>query len=153
MIRFNPFRGSDFLEVVQQPPLEAGMSIPFNLNLDVCRALEGNAWSGWVGASVVACGGTVPVWQGRNLAWCYLTRPAKRYLLKITNLAAEVIAHAPGRVEATVRADYPGGHRWMERLGFEVEAPLMRRFGPYGEDHVGYVRHNDVIRTNGIPSN
>lgn len=129
------------------------MLIPFDPSLDMCRALEGNAWSCWAGASVVACGGTIEVWPGRNLAWCLLTRPALGGIRQITNAAAEVVATPLGRVEATVRADYPRGHRWMEILGFELETPLLKQYGPHGEDHVGYVRINNVLRSDGIQSN
>lgn len=150
MITFKVFQGTDLLEAVALPPLESGLAPPFQLSREVAFALEGNAWTAMLAGSAVACGGTIEVWAGRSLSWCYLTRPSRKYLRRITKLAAEVVAIPPGRVEATVREDYPRGHRWMEMLGFEVETPLMRRFGPYGEDHVGYVRFNDVIRANGI---
>lgn len=151
MMIFKKFRATDFLEVSVQPVVESGMGVPFTVpDLQVLQGLVGNSWTGHLGALAVACGGTIEVWPKRHLAWCYLTRPAVPHLRRITRLAAEITALPEGRVEATVRADFPRGHRWMEMLGFEVETPLLKRYGPYGEDHVGYVRFNDVIRTDCI---
>ena len=44
--------------------------------------------------------------------------------------------------ESTVRRDFALGQRWARMLGFEIETPVLRQFGPEGEDHVGYVKFN-----------
>ena len=40
----------------------------------------------------------------------------------------------------TVLKDFKQGHRWAKILGFELETPTLRAYGPAGEDHAGYVR-------------
>ncbi len=47
-----------------------------------------------------------------------------------------------GRMEFTVRKDFAAGHVFARLLGFEVETPCMKSYGPFGEDHVGYIRMN-----------
>lgn len=91
---------------------------------------------------VIACGGVVPQWAGRSIGWAYLNDLSPRHMVAITRAAQELVARTPGRIELTVRADFPPGQRWARMLGFEVETPLLRRYGPEGEDHIGYVRYN-----------
>jgi len=49
------------------------------------------------------------------------------------------ITKGMGRIECTVRVGFEKGHALVKALGFTAEAPLMRGYGPDGEDHVGYV--------------
>ncbi len=60
-------------------------------------------------------------------------------MLAITRAVKKQLQATPGRIEMTVRTDFPQGHRWAELLGFEQEA-VFKQYGPEGEDHVGYVR-------------
>jgi hypothetical protein len=41
-----------------------------------------------------------------------------------------------------VHAGFKDGKRWAEALGFSVETPVLRQYGPDGADHVGYLRIN-----------
>lgn len=91
---------------------------------------------------VVACGGTVCVWGNRRMAWAFFTPMAGVHMRAITRFVKLVLEGVPGRVELTVRCDYPKGHRWAKMLGFHVETPLLEAFGPSGEDHVGYAKIN-----------
>lgn len=50
------------------------------------------------------------------------------------------LAKIRGRIEMTVRADFTKGQRWAQLLGFSVETPVLKNYGPLGEDHTGYVR-------------
>ena len=61
----------------------------------------------------------------------------------IAGAVQRALGRVKGRVEFTVRADFEKGHRWAKMLGFTVESPLLRAYGPLGEDHVGYVRFNE----------
>jgi len=38
------------------------------------------------------------------------------------------------RVQATIRADFPGAEKWIKIVGFEKEG-VMKSYGPEGEDH------------------
>jgi hypothetical protein len=76
------------------------------------------------------------------MAWTYLGQNTQRDMVRITKEALRKLSEVKGRIEMTVRADYRQGLRWAEMLGFRVETPLLEKFGPFGEDHVGFVRIN-----------
>ena len=107
--------------------------------VEVIERLEGHgSWTGLWRDEPIVVAGLVPQWPGRHIAWAYFARGTLRHLPWITQ---QVLARLPrGRIEFTVRADFAPGLRWARTLGFEVETPLMRAFGPEKEDHVGYVR-------------
>ena len=111
------------------------------LTEDVLRAFERqSSWTMLAGALPIAAGGVFELWAGRFQGWALINRQAGPYMLDITRAARKVLAGArPGRIELTVRADFTAAHRWARMLGFEVETPRMRNFGPDGADHVGYV--------------
>ena len=90
----------------------------------------------------VVCGGTIELWPGRSQAWTFVSNVAGPHLLMATKTAQKMLRAVPGRVEMTVVKDFVNGHRWARMLGFEVETPLLRAYGPRGEDHVGYTLHN-----------
>lgn len=139
-----PFKAEHWVEVSALPLVEAGMPSPKALaTIEMGRALEGNAWSFRVGELIVACGGTQVMWPGRSAAWFYMTVFALPYKHTILKKVKEVLAAAPeGRVECTACASLLHRERWMRFLGFELESPLLKGYGPFGEDHVGYVRFN-----------
>lgn len=95
-----------------------------------------------VGGNVVACAGTIQHWPTRHTAWALLGRGAERNLKWITQVIRANLATLAGRIEFTVRADFPAGQKWAGMLGFRVETPLLPMYGPEGEDHVGFVRIN-----------
>lgn len=99
-----------------------------------------NSWTALVGVRPIACGGTMQFWPGRHLAWAYLARGCAPYMRGLTQAARDVLALATGRLEADIRVDFRAGQRWAKRLGFVVETPLKRAFGPDGADYVGMVR-------------
>lgn len=85
-----------------------------------------------------ACGGFYRQWEGRAIAWAFLTKGAP--MLAITRAVLEVLAQGEFlRVECWVDVDFQAGHRWAALLGFEREG-LMRSFGLGGRDNVLYAR-------------
>ncbi len=101
---------------------------------------EQNSWSAIAEGFPIACGGTLECWPGRHLAWAYIGRHAAPHILTVTRYARRALAVVSGRIETTVRADFAEGQHWARILGFEVETPILRAYGPAGEDHIGYVR-------------
>lgn len=89
---------------------------------------------------VVACAGVIPMWPGRYTAWAHFAYDAGPYMRTVTRAVKAELDRTVGRVELTVIQDFDLGHRWAKMLGFEVETPLLKQYGPGGEDHVGYVR-------------
>lgn len=104
-------------------------------------AAQSNSWSLLSSdGRVLWCGGTIPAWPGRNEGWSYVSQDAGPVMTRITRETIRMLNNAPGRTEITVAKTFDEGHRWARLLGFEVETPLLRAYGPGGEDHVGYVR-------------
>jgi hypothetical protein len=101
-----------------------------------------NTWTGVVDGDPIICAGTIRQWPGRYVAWACIATGTLRHMPWITEEVLKNLATVSGRIEMTVRADFPAGQRWAKRLGFEIETPLMRAYGPRGEDHVGFVRVN-----------
>lgn len=120
------------------PAAEAGAVV---LEGAILQVLERqNSWTGVVDGEPMACAGTVEQWPGRYVAWAHLSRASGPHMGWITRQVRKNLEGVKGRVELTVRADFPAGLRWARLLGFEIETPILRRYGPEGEDHVGFVR-------------
>lgn len=130
-----PFK-SEHIDGLQS--VEPG-SLPYETRL----AMEtGNARTILLGDQVLMCGGVIQQWPGRSVAWALFDAKAGPHMRKITRLTREFFDDVPGRIEFTVRCDFPAGHTWARLLGFQVETPYMKNYGPSGEDHIGYVRFN-----------
>lgn len=101
-----------------------------------------NSWTGVVEGKPVICAGTVRQWQGRSIAWAYVAKGILPHMAWVTEQVRRNLEGLKGRIELTVVASFKPGLRWAKQLGFAVETPLLRQFGPFGEDHVGFVRIN-----------
>lgn len=139
--RVVPFKQHHYLWLREgNPTADGGMFVP---TVETLAQIEGqNSWTGVIDGEPVACAGTIFQWPGRHTAWAYMGRNTGPHMRWITKAVLNNLAVVKGRIELTVRADFPMGQRWARMLGFEVETPLMRAFGPLGEDHVGFVRMN-----------
>ncbi len=113
----------------------------FDTDTMICLEKQ-NSWTLVVDGDPVICGGTITQWPGRSMAWAHLSTLAAPHMLYITRGVRRLLAEVPGRIEVTVRCDFAKGHAWARMLGFEIETPVLRAFGPAGEDHTGYVRFN-----------
>lgn len=103
---------------------------------------ETDCWTIACDGDPIICGGFIPYWSGRCMAWTYMGANAGPHIVHITRVVREKLAAVKGRIEMTVRADFANGLRWARMLGFTVETPCMKGYGPLGEDHVGFVRFN-----------
>lgn len=101
-----------------------------------------NSWTAVVDGAPLVCAGTIVQWPGRHLAWAYVARGTLPHMEWITAEAQRVLAAVKGRIETTVREDFVIGQRWAKRLGFQIETPRLHRYGPQGENHVGFYRLN-----------
>lgn len=113
----------------------------FDLGTAAVAALElHRSWTAVADGEPIACGGTVEIWPGRHSGWAYLNKSAAAHMLFVTRAAEQVLQQVKGRIEMTVRCDFKAGHRWAKILGFVLETPVLKQFGPEGEDHSGYTR-------------
>lgn len=101
-----------------------------------------NSWTAVVSGEPVVCGGTMQQWPGRHTAWAFIAEQAGPHMLWVTRQTMKKLDMIKGRIETTVRADFDNGLAWARLLGFEIETPEMRKYGPFGETHVGFVRFN-----------
>jgi len=115
---------------------------PYIVAFTAAEMLEevGGSFSYLVDGEIVACGGLIEQWAGRHQAWMFFTPAAGKHMLAITSRIKRTLEVTPGRIEMTVIKDFELGHRWAKMLGFGVETPCLKAYGPAGEDHVGYVR-------------
>lgn len=121
------------------PP--GGLLMP---NHDTMRAMESapNIVTLLSDGMPVAAGGTIELWANRHMGWTMLPITSAPHMTAVTREARRRLAAVKGRIEMTVLLSFDAGHRWAELLGFEVETPVLRHYGPDGADFVGYVRIN-----------
>lgn len=103
------------------------------------------SYSGRVGELIVGAAGIVPQWTGRAIAWAAFSPFKRREWPVVTRKVESVlaIAHARGyrRIEAYVAGGFPAAHRWIRRLGFELETPDgMKGWDPDGLTYFMYAR-------------
>jgi hypothetical protein len=91
--------------------------------------------------AVIACGGVIEQWPGRGVSWAFLNTKMGAKMVACHRLVKRYFDICPiKRVEATVKVNFVAGHRWVRMLGFKLETPIMKSYGPNGEDHSMYIR-------------
>lgn len=146
MIEFRAFRPGDIAEIQLQAAQVAAADAWPQWRAQAAQAgTLGPAWTGALAGRVLGCAGMVEQWPGRAEAWCMIGCDVPRWAwLAIHRTVAwrmDVAAEALGfrRIEATVRAGWAPGERWVRMLGFEYEG-LMRAYSPDGADYVRWAR-------------
>ncbi len=142
MYRVTPFKRWHVDFLLEKGDAEGGMTVIDSATL---WQMEGqpNQWTlAWEGEPIL-CGGTLLQWPGRSLAWAFLNKQTGRHMTATTRQARRIVAWPKGRVDCTVRADFKPGLRWIEMLGFRAES-YHEKYGPLGEDHIGFVRFNET---------
>jgi len=107
-------------------------------------ALEKTDWAytGCEGDRVLGSCGVIPMWQGRGLAWAYLSKYAARQkFIEVHRTVRRFLdACYLQRIEMTVDCEFEQGHRWARMLGFTMEAECMKAYRPDGGDCALYAR-------------
>lgn len=111
---------------------------------DLAASLEtvGHGYTGFEGDTPMGCAGILPVWQGRAIAWAYLSKHVTRAnFIEVHNIVARFLETCYiQRIEMTVDCDFKQGHRWARALGFVKEADRLRAYRPDGGDCALYAR-------------
>lgn len=100
------------------------------------------SFSAFCGGRFIAAAGIIVPWPGLGEAWAvagplvwthkaFFHRTVKEYLFAL----AEQLKLR--RLQAMVRAEYTGSHRWVQSLGFQRESTLCK-YGIKGEDMTMY---------------
>jgi hypothetical protein len=92
------------------------------------------------GDRVFASGGVVLIDQFRALVWGSIGADAGSHMVAITRAAKHMLDSIPvNRLEMTVLVSFEAGHRWAKMLGFECEAPILKKFA-HGRDYSLYAK-------------
>jgi hypothetical protein len=132
------FKAEDLFLLRPQPRQEPTHRM---VGRDLAESLEAfESYTVIDGARVIACGGLVPQWANRSLAWAYLSADAGRHMVAITRIVRRFLAVAGvRRVEA--HATWGAACRWLDLLGFRCETPEpMPGFLPDGTPAWLYAR-------------
>lgn len=90
---------------------------------------------------VLGVGGVLPQLWGGGLAWAWMSRKWRKHAREATEGANKILDESEyERIEAGVLADFKAGHSWAKRLGFYLETPLAKKWGPDLKDYSIYVR-------------
>ncbi|WP_157781439.1 hypothetical protein [Rhodanobacter denitrificans] len=93
------------------------------------------------GGEVLMCGGWLPLWEGRAMAWSMLAEGIGTRMTGVVRAARRMTDTFTGRrLELDVERDHAEAHRLARLLGFTLETPCMPRFYPNGADAAMYVR-------------
>lgn len=89
-------------------------------------ALAGNAYSIFDrDGRVVFCGGALLIHEEYAQLWSVLAPVRGRLLLAVTGAVQRFLAmRHERRVDTIVRADFPLGQRWVQRLGFRKDGEI-----------------------------
>jgi hypothetical protein len=91
---------------------------------------------------VLGCGGLVPIYPHRALAWTSVSHRASAPFF-VRFLIDYLDRQAIKRIETTVDTDDRLCHKWVRLLGFEPEGPPMKFFNADGSSAQMYVRYRD----------
>lgn len=120
-----------------------GVHADVEISEEIAQNVEeaGGAFTAIDDGEILGIAGISEKWENTGVAWAWLSRKWKRHARRIT---AEIIYNLSlskyPRIEMAVRTDYVNGHRWAERLGFELETPVAKKYGPDGRDYSIWVR-------------
>ena len=108
----------------------------FLIGADLAYSLETVPSFTYVNDDVVlGCAGMTPIWEGRALAWAFVSESIGPHFISVHRAVARFLeAQDLTRIEMAVEVDYEQGHRWALMLGFELEAVLMKSYLPNGAD-------------------
>lgn len=116
--------------------------VPYYLSGSIEEVIANSmALSIWVDNRCMGAAGVVEVDSRTAYAWSLLSADSGPYMLAITRKTIQVLdGFRHLRVEMRVNNGFTEAHKWAKMLGFQCEAPLMRKSGFFGEDQSLYAR-------------
>ena len=136
MMDFVPMKAEHILTMGQLVSVQQEMTAEVAVTLE-----EMGGVSAIDNGRALAIAGIMPKWEGVGMAWAWMSRDWLRHAREITDevIRGLEVSEYP-RIEMAVRAEFDRGHRWAKRLGFEMENPCVKRWGPDGKDYALYAR-------------
>lgn len=99
------------------------------------------SYTALVGGQPIAAAGIISQWQGRAIAWAFLSSMGANYFVGVHRAVKSFLDGCyVHRIEMSVDCDFPEAHRWAKMLGFEMEAERMKAYSPDGRDCALYAR-------------
>ena len=94
-----------------------------------------------IDGKVEACYGVVEYWKGRGEYWALIDRNSGSKLVPMVRAMMSLLNEIDcKRIEVTVIYKFKQAHRLAILSGFELEAPLMKKYGVTGLDYSLYAR-------------
>ena len=138
MINFKPLRAEDVLALDSIIAIQAGMKITPEYAVDLEQIGGVTAFDG---DTPIGTAGIMPMWSGTGLAWALLGLGWRKHARAITNEIIRVLDKTEmHRIELAVKVDFDAGKRWAKRLGFVLETPVARKWGPDQGDYSIFAR-------------
>lgn len=139
MIRVDPFNLTDASALVPQD----GQARDWPSDLGpYLRAFagKGRAFTLRAEGRVLCIMGLMEVHHQAATAWAIMASGCWGHMGEMTIICRRYLDDQPfRRIDMLVRAGFPAGQRWAERLGFEREA-VLRAWAPDGEDMMMFAR-------------
>jgi RimJ/RimL family protein N-acetyltransferase len=109
---------------------------------EYARALESQyAFTAMADDVPVGVGGVAELWSNRALLWSFIDKRAGRHFIGVHRATQRFLDLLPyKRIEAECDCEFGAGHRWLQKLGFVLEAPRMKAFRVDGGDAALYAR-------------
>lgn len=140
MISFGPFKQAHLSLLTVQEAQRWTLSF---MSPSIVHALEG-MWSNTVfkHGRPICCGGVIEQRPDYGILWSFVGSDVTPHdFLTLHRLVKLFICDLPfDRLEMHVDVNFRNGHRWAKTLGFQCEAPRMRRFLLNGTDASLYAR-------------
>ena len=140
VVPFMSAHGEDLLKIQTGEGASDRLRIEKNWVQNV--AIPDHSYSMISNGHLIAAGGIFPIWTSTGEAWLIpsdrVSRVKKSFAYSVRHVFGLLVEeNSYRRVQASARADYRGGQRFLEWLGFEREG-LMKSYGPDGADYVMY---------------
>jgi hypothetical protein len=142
MAKVLPFEMDHFRKLKFQAAQEYTRGFLREEDVRVLEHEDAHSFSLVDGEIVLGCAGVIPIWPHRAAVWAMIAGEARgRKFILVDKAVRRFLATCYiNRIEATVDCNFPEGHRWMQSLGFKLEAERMRGYRPDGGDCALYAR-------------
>lgn len=89
-----------------------------------------------VNGEVLMCGGVAELGPDKGMLWSYIAPAALQHPVIVHRSVLRFLSLLSyRRLEAYCKCDSQRANRWLETLGFTLEAPRMAKWAPDGSDY------------------
>lgn len=143
MVRVEKIKAEDLLLLDEK---KAKVFYGSPLTYEQAKAMESveHAYTVFKDEKILACAGVIEYWKNRGEAWAIINPEHKSDFLTLHKVVKRFFEICPiVRIEASVDVTFIQGNRWVQTLGFNLEATNLRKFLPNGNSAHLYSRVRD----------